>query len=76
MKNIFTFLTVAAISAMIFASCTKCSTCSYSYKYLGKDTVKTYPETCGNKEEISNYKQLVNTEASIDNGATVSCTDK
>jgi len=76
MKNIFTFLATAILSSMIFASCTKCSTCSYSYKYLGKDSVKSYPEQCGNKQELKNYREMVNVEASTDNGATVSCTEK
>lgn len=76
MKNIFTFFAAAVVTSMIFASCTKCSTCSYSYKYLGKDSVKAYPEQCGNKKELENYRQTVNIDASTDNGATVTCDEK
>jgi hypothetical protein len=75
MKNIFTFFAAAVITSMLFASCTKCSTCSYSYKYLGNDTARSYPEQCGNKKELDNYRQKVNADASADNGATVTCTE-
>lgn len=76
MKNIFTFFATAVITSMLFASCTKCTTCSYTYKYLGKDSSRAYPEQCGNKKELENYREGVNIDASIDNGATVSCTDR
>lgn len=76
MRNIFTFFAAAILTSMIFASCSKCSTCSYSYKYLGKDSSKAYPETCGNKKELDNYRQSVNAAAAADNGATVTCTEK
>jgi hypothetical protein len=76
MKNIFTFFATAALASMIFASCTKCSTCSYTYKYVGKDSTRNYPEQCGNKKELDNYRQMVNADASTDNGATVTCTEE
>jgi hypothetical protein len=75
MKNISTFLAAAVITSIIFASCTKCTTCSYAYKLAGKDSSKSYPEQCGNKKELDNYRQMVNAEASTDNGATVTCTE-
>jgi hypothetical protein len=75
MKNIFTFFALAIITSVIFASCTKCTTCSYSYKLLGKDSSRSYPEQCGNKKELDNYRQMVNIDASTDNGATVTCTE-
>jgi hypothetical protein len=76
MKNIFTFFASAIVISMLFASCTKCSTCSYSYKYLGKDSTRAYPEQCGNKKELDNYRIKVNSDASTDNGATVTCSEK
>lgn len=76
MKNIYTLLAVAAISTLLFASCNKCTTCTYSYKYVGKDSMRLYPEQCGNKKDLDNYRQKVNTDASADNGAGVTCTDK
>jgi hypothetical protein len=76
MKNIFTIFAAAIITSVLFASCTKCTTCSYTYKYVGKDSSRNYPEQCGNKTELDNYRQMVNADASADNGATVTCTDK
>lgn len=75
MKKLFTLFAATALSAMIFASCTKCTTCSYQYQIAGKDSVKTYPEQCGNKKVLDNYRSTVNAAAATDNGATVTCTD-
>lgn len=75
MRNIFTFLATASLFAVLFASCTKCTTCSYTYKYVGKDSTRLYPEQCGNKKELDNYREMVNIDAATDNGATVTCNE-
>lgn len=76
MKKFLPFIVLASFGIMLNSACTKCSTCQYSYKYLGKDSTKTYPEQCGNKQELENYKSTVNQAASADNGATVTCNEK
>lgn len=76
MKKITSVIVFAGFSIIMYSSCTKCSTCQYSYKYLGKDSTRVFAEQCGNKKELDNYKSTVNQAASADNGATVSCTDK
>ena len=67
------FLVFAAAAAFVFAlpSCKKCSTCKYSYTFLGAPAVYTYPEVCGKKKDIDAYEAACATAATA---AGVSCT--
>jgi hypothetical protein len=59
MKKILTTLFIAFlfVGAFSIQSCKKCTTCSYTYQVAGQPIATyTYPELCGNNNEIDNYK--------------------
>jgi hypothetical protein len=74
MKKVFSIVAAVVIAAS-FASCKKCTTCKYDYSAFGVNYTYTYPETCGKKKEINDFKTACKNAAS-NYGATCSCTDK
>lgn len=74
MKKVFSIV-AAVVIAVSFASCKKCTTCKYDYSVLGVNYTQTYPEQCGKKKEIENYKKDCKNKAAV-YGATCNCTDK
>ena len=75
MKQILTTLFIAILlaGAFSFSSCHKCTTCAYTYQIAGQPvSTYTYPELCGNNEEINDYKQICENKAAV-YGNTCNC---
>jgi hypothetical protein len=75
MKKLIFSVSFLFLVSMAFTSCTKCTTCSYTYKYVGKDSTRLYPEECGSSKELDNFRIKVNADAALNNGATVTCSE-
>jgi hypothetical protein len=73
MKKIF--FVIIAIVAISFASCKKCTTCKYDYSLLGVNYTYIYPEQCGKKKDINDFKTACKKVAEV-NSSTCTCTDK
>jgi hypothetical protein len=71
-KVIFAIIAIAAIS---FASCKKCTTCYYKYKKDGNWDVYIYPEECGKKKDIEQFKNECKATAASKN-STCTCNEK
>jgi hypothetical protein len=76
MKKTCFFVLGLILSAITLSSCEKCIDCKYQYKLAGEDTSKVYPQVCGSSKELDKQESMVNAEAAIDNGATVTCERK
>jgi hypothetical protein len=77
MKRILPFLFVAffVAGALSFQSCKKCTTCSYTYQVAGQDIATyTYPELCGNSNDIDNYENACAAAAAV-YGNVCTCVD-
>ncbi len=70
MKKVLVVLAAAAF-VMTLPSCKKCSTCKYTYDFLGTQTTYTYPETCGKKKDVEAYEDACAAAATLAGG---SCT--
>ena len=62
---------VVASWALSLSSCKNCTTCRYTYEFLGTETTYTYPETCGKKSEIEAYTRECEDVAQSVNGNCV-----
>ena len=76
MKKILSILFVVFlfVGSLSFQSCQKCTTCTYNYEILGVPQTYSYPELCGSKSEISDYKDAC-AEAASQFDATCTCID-
>jgi hypothetical protein len=75
MKKILTVLLIAFlfVGAFSIQSCKKCTTCSYTYQIAGQPIATyTYPEVCGNSDDINNAEDVCATAAAI-YGNTCTC---
>ncbi|HEY9115400.1 MAG TPA: hypothetical protein VIN10_11930 [Bacteroidales bacterium] len=75
MKKILTVLLIAFLFAGAFSiqSCRKCSTCTYTYEVVGQPVATyTYPELCGNSNDINNYEEAC-AQAAAAYGNTCNC---
>lgn len=73
MKRILTLLFVLFlfVGTLSIQSCKKCTTCTYTYQIFGQTETYSYPELCGSKSEINNYKDACAAAAS---NVSASCT--
>jgi hypothetical protein len=77
MKQILSFLCVIFlfVGAFSFQSCKKCTTCSYTYQVAGQPIATyTYPELCGNSNDINDYKDVCAQAAAV-YGNSCTCVD-
>lgn len=70
-KVIFAVIAIAAIS---FTSCKKCTTCYYKFKTGGNWDVYMYPEECGKKKDLEQFRNECKAKAASLN-TTCTCTD-
>jgi hypothetical protein len=67
-------LLFVVIGAVSFASCKKCTTCYYKFKTGGTYDVYMYPEECGAKKDLEDFKNKCKEQAATRNTVCV-CTD-
>jgi hypothetical protein len=65
MKKILSILLLGSITLGGFSlqSCEKCTTCSYTYELNGQTKTFSYPEVCGDRDDVNDLEDLCEEEA-------------
>lgn len=74
MKKEIKLVGIAAIAAILFASCQKCTTCKVTHTNSGV-VMNNDGEYCGTAQDIKDYKDGLNSSYPSSE-YTVNCTDK
>lgn len=73
MKKKIKLMTVAALAAMAFESCQKCTTCKVTHKNTGIVMAED-GKYCGTKQDIKDYKDGLNSSYSSAD-YSINCSD-